>query len=829
MGFILLCMNQSPEKDNAPQTEGGVVVGASHEDGGVDFVVVDNGKQVELEGRELVISRSAFDDNETYTYTGTNYEILNQINQKYGGNAMWEKVDSIGENDFVICIISAEDPTVRTFTGTNEQVVSAINGTGGCVHTVKGAKVKETLEGRKKMKAGGSVNAKHETYKKWRSLVNMSAGQLQRFYDSEEGRKAGLRPDEANEMGIGYGRQSARWIIRMKQIPYSEWSETMWEWANRQISFISRMVGNKGGLYDENGNKTRKHLSLLIWGHDPMKKETGGEILIGGKADGMTAESLARLHHVNVNLIRYQLRLGKESEIKDHTKSGKAALEIAKDHVYKDPYYYTKESKIENDDIFAVGGSVGVQKRLRQVYRANDCTDLNDVEYALTELRKIAKEQGAYTPAMRKRLVALENKKKELQKPVSMHVISKAQHDCNCMLKMRSGGNVGTSPNRKIANNITPYRQGGRLDESDKSIREHLKNFLKIYADYYELTEIDQSPETKSFIEEVWNILDDDSVKANKVSIDKLAAKHGITSPTIIKELVELVIVMRSRVAVEVNMNGEPEQLERTYKVLVEEYEKQPLLTHRTSMSIMLQQYSTAPPLAYLMGYWVTEKNPKGLFLEPSAGNGMLTIASGNRNIKRWDVNEIDDIRNRNLRYQDFRRVLEYDGSIHLNKPEFQSEYEGIATNPPFGSIEVEPIDGYGIKSLEHVMAIRALRKMSKDGRAAIIIGGHIQYDEKGRLQGGKNREFFSYLYEKYNVIDIINIESKKLYYRMGTGFDVRIILIDGIRPSEKSKYAPLVKKPYQDSKEILSPVPVATFDDLLVRFKKSLLITEKK
>ena len=31
------------------------------------------------------------------------------------------------------------------------------------------------------------------------------------------------------------------------------------------------MSGNKGSLYDENGNKTRKHTSLLIWGHNPEK------------------------------------------------------------------------------------------------------------------------------------------------------------------------------------------------------------------------------------------------------------------------------------------------------------------------------------------------------------------------------------------------------------------------------------------------------------------------------------------------------------------------------------------------------------------------------
>jgi hypothetical protein len=73
-------------------------------------------------------------------------------------------------------------------------------------------------------------------------------------------------------LGIDYGRESARWILRMKDTPYSEWTPNMWRWAKKQISFISRMSGNKGKLFDENGKRTRKYLSLLVWGNNPLKK-----------------------------------------------------------------------------------------------------------------------------------------------------------------------------------------------------------------------------------------------------------------------------------------------------------------------------------------------------------------------------------------------------------------------------------------------------------------------------------------------------------------------------------------------------------------------------
>ena len=118
-----------------------------------------------------------------------------------------------------------------------------------------------------------------ETYNKWKSLVNMSKGELDKFYNSQEGKDAGLSPREANEKGIDSGRESARWIMKMKDTPYSEWTPTMWIWAKKQISFISRMSGNKGGLYDDKGNKTRKHTSLLIWGNNPEKYGDGGDII----------------------------------------------------------------------------------------------------------------------------------------------------------------------------------------------------------------------------------------------------------------------------------------------------------------------------------------------------------------------------------------------------------------------------------------------------------------------------------------------------------------------------------------------------------------------
>ena len=117
---------------------------------------------------------------------------------------------------------------------------------------------------------------KEEIYKKWDKLVNMSAKELETFIDSDEGEEAGLSRKEASDAGAGgkkitSGRDSARAIVRMLKRDKEQWSDNDWDWANKQINFISRMSGNKGPNRDDKGRPTRKLLSLKIWGHDPEK------------------------------------------------------------------------------------------------------------------------------------------------------------------------------------------------------------------------------------------------------------------------------------------------------------------------------------------------------------------------------------------------------------------------------------------------------------------------------------------------------------------------------------------------------------------------------
>lgn len=118
-----------------------------------------------------------------------------------------------------------------------------------------------------------------EKYARWKKLVNMPSDTLKKFLDTPTGKDAGLKKSEASKLGIGTGRESARAILRMRQKPLSQWDKTDISWMGRQLSFISRMSGNAGPMFQVNkdGKKipTRKLTSLWVWGHVPAGHAPG--------------------------------------------------------------------------------------------------------------------------------------------------------------------------------------------------------------------------------------------------------------------------------------------------------------------------------------------------------------------------------------------------------------------------------------------------------------------------------------------------------------------------------------------------------------------------
>lgn len=258
-------------------------------------------------------------------------------------------------------------------------------------------------------------------------------------------------------------------------------------------------------------------------------------------------------------------------------------------------------------------------------------------------------------------------------------------------------------------------------------------------------------------------------------------------SATDMQELVELAMTNETRLIAESYINGDATKQKQGYDTIVDMYNMQPLLNARDSTRFERQQYSTPTPFGYVMGQFVKDGKMVESVLEPSAGNGALTIAFPANTVH---VNDIDERRLENLRTLGYAQVTNQDALIP-----FEGSVDAVLTNPPFGSTTAKEFDNGQIKisSLEGLMAINALESMKdNNGRAAIVIGGNTSYRDNGAMQS-KDMKLFAYLYSHYNVVDVINLNGD-MYKRNGTKYDVRIILINGRKTGPFKLIAPPVK-----------------------------------
>jgi hypothetical protein len=85
---------------------------------------------------------------------------------------------------------------------------------------------------------------------------------------------------------------------------------------------------------------------------DHMKYKQGftEENLEGGIADKKTVEDIAKKHKLDVEVIKKHLNDGIKVEM-EHTNLKTKAKEIAMDHIFEDPKYYDKLSKMETNEI----------------------------------------------------------------------------------------------------------------------------------------------------------------------------------------------------------------------------------------------------------------------------------------------------------------------------------------------------------------------------------------------------------------------------------------------------------------------------------------------
>lgn len=93
-------------------------------------------------------------------------------------------------------------------------------------------------------------------------------------------------------------------------------------------------------------------------GYEPVKQE---DKIPGGLSKGMTLKDIAKHHNISVQTIKQEFIKGYSVE-REHTTDVNIAKEIALDHLYEDPNYYSKLSKIEtplSEGLLLEGGAYG--------------------------------------------------------------------------------------------------------------------------------------------------------------------------------------------------------------------------------------------------------------------------------------------------------------------------------------------------------------------------------------------------------------------------------------------------------------------------------------
>lgn len=402
----------------------------------------------------------------------------------------------------------------------------------------------------------------------------------------------------------------------------------------------------------------------------------------------------------------------------------------------------------------------------------------------------------------------------------------------NAYLRIKRGMHNLEDVVKEMRNEFAPASKIFKKEDVD-AIYEQMMNIryrdgeqrmsLKDWADYYEKTSPkhqenlvgdsksaeERKLAEKKFIDTVNLQLAFGRKFKSIVGLRKTAERLGLKDikDTDLQELAETAIVQRARGISSAKSTNNAEKFKRIKKL----YENQPSLNQRDSERVMKQQYSTPAPYAFLADMYV-KGNGKVIesALEPSAGNGMLTIGLP---MDKVHVNDIDAQRLANLRRQGFKNVTSQDGT----QPFADKDVDVVVTNPPFGSATPKEYDGYKISSLEGQMAINALESMKDDGRAAIIIGGKTEYAKNGSLNP-KDKAFLGYLYSHYNVEDVINVDGG-LYAKQGTSYPTRIILINGRRLDENA-FPPVKDKARAEA--------VKDYDELYKRIEDDILRGER-
>jgi hypothetical protein len=105
-----------------------------------------------------------------------------------------------------------------------------------------------------------------DVYEDFRAAVNMTAGELEKWLETEESREVGQKKSENAE---SVGHDSGRKIIKLLHTRKGDLSEEDEAHMRKVTGYVHRHLAQR-----PNGDikETKWRYSLMNWGHDPLKK-----------------------------------------------------------------------------------------------------------------------------------------------------------------------------------------------------------------------------------------------------------------------------------------------------------------------------------------------------------------------------------------------------------------------------------------------------------------------------------------------------------------------------------------------------------------------------
>jgi P-loop containing NTP hydrolase pore-1/C-terminal domain on Strawberry notch homologue len=222
-------------------------------------------------------------------------------------------------------------------------------------------------------------------------------------------------------------------------------------------------------------------------------------------------------------------------------------------------------------------------------------------------------------------------------------------------------------------------------------------------------------------------------------------------------------------------MNDPKRALESTLRPLLAQLPRQ---SERDHEQITHQQFSTPPPLAYVV-FWASGARPADVVIESCAGTGSLAVwprAAGIEVI----TNELSERRCALLELLGFSPT-QYDAEL-IHEPEFIGvSAEAVVRpslalgNPPWSATAGRVERNSTAYGANHVTS--NLRRLAEDGRLVALVGGGMALD-RPHFSGWWRR-----VVTRYNVRANVSVPGSE-FARYGTTYDCQIIVIDKTGPT---------------------------------------------